>query len=120
MVLVAADQRGRYKAVRAVIEHVVVGLAVLVAMKRMRVIFFFSSRRRHTRYWRDWSSDVCSSDLGGGAAGGRGLHAAGQRGPRERVPARGPARGGAALPGRRGRRAAPARAGGRRDRKSVV
>src|SRR3712207_8190584 len=26
--------------------------------------FFFSSRRRHTRYWRDWSSDVCSSDLG--------------------------------------------------------
>src|SRR3712207_7800612 len=27
-------------------------------------VFFFSSRRRHTRYWRDWSSDVCSSDLG--------------------------------------------------------
>src|SRR3712207_4643133 len=25
--------------------------------------FFFSSRRRHTRYWRYWSSDVCSSDL---------------------------------------------------------
>src|SRR3712207_419087 len=24
---------------------------------------FFSSRRRHRRYWRDWSSDVCSSDL---------------------------------------------------------
>src|SRR3712207_7808430 len=24
----------------------------------------FASRRRHTRYWRDWSSDVCSSDLG--------------------------------------------------------
>src|SRR3712207_9524397 len=24
-----------------------------------------SSRRRHTRYWRDWSSDVCSSDLDG-------------------------------------------------------
>src|SRR3712207_9353903 len=23
----------------------------------------FSSRRRHTRYWHDWSSDVCSSDL---------------------------------------------------------
>src|SRR5438445_5888318 len=39
--------------------------------------FFFSSRRRHTRYWRDWSSDVCSSDLKrldrieiGGAIGG--------------------------------------------------
>src|SRR5687768_18121293 len=27
--------------------------------------FFFSSRRRHTRCSRDWSSDVCSSDLGG-------------------------------------------------------
>src|SRR5699024_5386470 len=27
--------------------------------------FFFSSRRRHTRSKRDWSSDVCSSDLGG-------------------------------------------------------
>src|SRR5690606_39886095 len=28
--------------------------------------FFFSSRRRHTRFSRDWSSDVCSSDLGKG------------------------------------------------------
>src|SRR5690606_41006999 len=27
--------------------------------------FFFSSRRRHTRFSRDWSSDVCSSDLRG-------------------------------------------------------
>src|SRR5690349_22513511 len=26
-------------------------------------LFFFSSRRRHTRSLRDWSSDVCSSDL---------------------------------------------------------
>src|SRR3712207_6645619 len=34
----------------------------------MSFFFFFSSRRRHTRYWRDWSSDVCSSDLGGGGA----------------------------------------------------
>src|SRR6266436_7975172 len=30
----------------------------------MRCLFFFSSRRRHTRCSRDWSSDVCSSDLG--------------------------------------------------------
>src|SRR5690606_5581678 len=30
--------------------------------------FFFSSRRRHTRFSRDWSSDVCSSDLDGLAA----------------------------------------------------
>src|SRR5256884_5546350 len=28
-----------------------------------RSVFFFSSRRRHTRCSRDWSSDVCSSDL---------------------------------------------------------
>src|SRR5207247_5047181 len=28
-----------------------------------RWLFFFSSRRRHTRSTRDWSSDVCSSDL---------------------------------------------------------
>src|SRR6266487_6301359 len=27
-------------------------------------VFFFSSRRRHTRWTGDWSSDVCSSDLG--------------------------------------------------------
>src|SRR2546429_8463820 len=27
------------------------------------MVFFFSSRRRHTRCSRDWSSDVCSSDL---------------------------------------------------------
>src|SRR5438105_7913448 len=30
--------------------------------------FFFSSRRRHTRSTRDWSSDVCSSDLSTGPA----------------------------------------------------
>src|SRR6266508_1256941 len=29
----------------------------------MRLFFFFSSRRRHTSWPRDWSSDVCSSDL---------------------------------------------------------
>ena len=27
------------------------------------LVFFFSSRRRHTRFTSDWSSDVCSSDL---------------------------------------------------------
>src|SRR3712207_8685787 len=32
---------------------------------------FFSSGRGHTRYWRDWSSDVCSSDLWSVGAGGR-------------------------------------------------
>src|SRR5690554_7467981 len=29
----------------------------------LSLFFFFSSRRRHTRCGRDWSSDVCSSDL---------------------------------------------------------
>src|SRR5699024_11959221 len=29
----------------------------------IHIFFFFSSRRRHTRSKRDWSSDVCSSDL---------------------------------------------------------
>src|SRR5688500_20241553 len=33
--------------------------------------FFFSSRRRHTRLQGDWSSDVCSSDLGLNAIAGR-------------------------------------------------
>src|SRR2546422_10067664 len=32
-------------------------------MVRSLYVFFFSSRRRHTRCSRDWSSDVCSSDL---------------------------------------------------------
>src|SRR2546430_7586809 len=32
-------------------------------MREFSVVFFFSSRRRHTRFDCDWSSDVCSSDL---------------------------------------------------------
>src|SRR5256885_3092411 len=31
--------------------------------RRLTLVFFFSSRRRHTRLQGDWSSDVCSSDL---------------------------------------------------------
>src|SRR5690606_39865130 len=34
-----------------------------VLCPHMLYFFFFSSRRRHTRFSRDWSSDVCSSDL---------------------------------------------------------
>src|SRR5439155_2223556 len=37
----------------------------------IHAVFFFSSRRRHTRWPRDWSSDVCSSDLSGGTVAGR-------------------------------------------------
>src|SRR3989454_124249 len=33
--------------------------------RKVECIFFFSSRRRHTRLQGDWSSDVCSSDLYG-------------------------------------------------------
>src|SRR5690606_21937547 len=36
---------------------------LLCSCLRCCVLFFFSSRRRHTRFSRDWSSDVCSSDL---------------------------------------------------------
>src|SRR3989442_9338165 len=53
---------------------------MLATMKRCLCFFFFSSRRRHTRCGRDWSSDVCSSDLvlginlfGRGVATHRGL-----------------------------------------------
>src|SRR5690606_20067854 len=46
------------------------------------VFFFFSSRRRHTRFSRDWSSDVCSSDLARPhrEAGGSGLPARERKG----------------------------------------
>src|SRR5258707_4542774 len=40
-----------------------IGRPLLTGQPVPIVPFFFSSRRRHTRYWRDWSSDVCSSDL---------------------------------------------------------
>src|SRR5690606_39932276 len=49
----------------------------------LSVIFFFSSRRRHTRFSRDWSSDVCSSDLRPGA-GHQPVPVAGERGRRGR------------------------------------
>src|SRR2546422_3662726 len=38
-------------------------LYLLVSFFFLFFFFFFSSRRRHTRCSRDWSSDVCSSDL---------------------------------------------------------
>src|SRR5690606_40983647 len=39
--------------------------SVVLRSTHRQFFFFFSSRRRHTRFSRDWSSDVCSSDLGG-------------------------------------------------------
>src|SRR2546422_9331568 len=35
----------------------------MLSLYELTLFFFFSSRRRHTRCSRDWSSDVCSSDL---------------------------------------------------------
>src|SRR2546430_12747311 len=58
-------------------------------LTRIRVnVFFFSSRRRHTRFDCDWSSDVCSSDLDLASipSGPRGLHRR-QVGGRSRDPA---------------------------------
>src|SRR5208282_6631849 len=52
------------------------------------VRFFFSSRRRHTSCYRDWSSDVCSSDLLGAAVVARDMDRAGRavdRDPHQRV-----------------------------------
>ena len=50
----------------------------LASRRRSMEFFFFSSRRRHTRSKRDWSSDVCSSDLA--AAQGRPRAAPGRQG----------------------------------------
>src|SRR3712207_264018 len=47
--------------------------------RRHHCFLFFSSRRRHTRYWRDWSSDVCSSDLFSMSEPGLGSDVAGIR-----------------------------------------
>src|SRR5256885_3953871 len=48
----------------AAAEDIQVAVASDAPVERSRVLFFFSSRRRHTRLQGDWSSDVCSSDLG--------------------------------------------------------
>src|SRR5688500_5756406 len=76
--------------------------------------FFFSSRRRHTRLQGDWSSDVCSSDLGLVAA--HRLH----RQPGDDEPRRGQGPSRAARSARRGLGQRKDRSDRRRDRKSVV
>src|SRR5690606_32648847 len=47
--------------------------------------FLFSRRRRHTRFSRDWSSDVCSSDLNDGTVKIASVDAASGRAARERI-----------------------------------
>src|SRR5256886_7651052 len=54
---------------RAMVEATTLEIAIVRdpfarASECAAVVFFFSSRRRHTRFDCDWSSDVCSSDLG--------------------------------------------------------
>src|SRR5689334_25431893 len=76
----------------------------------MFVFFFFSSRRRHTRWNCDWSSDVCSSDLRRRA---RGRELVRERFPRPILPR------GAGAPGGRPARLERARSEERRVGKSV-
>src|SRR5699024_12100141 len=47
----------------SLVNPAVICLVVAAMLAFLAVVFFFSSRRRHTRSKRDWSSDVCSSDL---------------------------------------------------------
>src|SRR5439155_16828847 len=53
------------RAAQVVVHDLKIGNGVGLGPLREDHVFFFSSRRRHTRWPRDWSSDVCSSDLGG-------------------------------------------------------
>src|SRR5207249_8473740 len=45
------------------LSDIYLALVVRITVRFICFLFFFSSRRRHTRSKRDWSSDVCSSDL---------------------------------------------------------
>src|SRR3989442_6706584 len=53
------DWPARPPKVRTLVDLLIFGVVVDLVVP----VFFFSSRRRHTRCGRDWSSDVCSSDL---------------------------------------------------------
>src|SRR2546422_5041114 len=48
---------------RTMYDRFYISLYVRLTYLYLSIFFFFSSRRRHTRCSRDWSSDVCSSDL---------------------------------------------------------
>src|SRR6266571_3058795 len=53
------------------VNHPLLGWGLVVGVIAIAGMFFFSSRRRHTRLTCDWSSDVCSSDLGNPEDGDR-------------------------------------------------
>src|SRR5204862_3620484 len=82
--------------------------------------FFFSSRRRHTRSLRDWSSDVCSSDLSSRAGSGRGAVPIGTGRPARRTEPESSQRGTARTPPPATPGATPARrAAGRSEERRV-
>src|SRR5256884_952411 len=60
---VDADNVSNYVEVATPFILIIHNLFVTVSAISYLFFFFFSSRRRHTRCSRDWSSDVCSSDL---------------------------------------------------------
>src|SRR6266536_1389905 len=53
------------RSVRALLDTVMQSFPEVGNLGLLFFLFFFSSRGRHTRSTRDWSSDVCSSDLSG-------------------------------------------------------
>src|SRR5690554_3197348 len=55
--------RSQFRRSRKKVLPTVLGAIIFLAIAGLAIAFFFSSRRRHTRCGRDWSSDVCSSDL---------------------------------------------------------
>src|SRR2546421_2629655 len=57
------DPATLYQLVYTVTDPYVLGAGTAAFRDVQSLFFFFSSRRRHTRSDRDWSSDVCSSDL---------------------------------------------------------
>src|SRR6266496_973824 len=59
------EHAGKLVAALCAMRHVVLRPVVVYGFPILlrHHFFFFSSRRRHTRSLRDWSSDVCSSDL---------------------------------------------------------
>src|SRR5437870_6502410 len=60
--LQVVDGQGRFPLDRPIVlGHEGAGIVEAVGAD-VTTVFFFSSRRRHTRWPRDWSSDVCSSD----------------------------------------------------------
>ena len=58
---------GQYRVVCYMCAYFLIALPIYIYMC-VCLFFFFSSRRRHTRFTSDWSSDVCSSDLRAGNA----------------------------------------------------